>query len=364
MPVVAVAAKKAYAACQGENAMHVSAVVARAAFAGAALVCVASSARAIEPGDLRSAVPIADAPVPPEAKAPRRFDAGTAGSHDQAAPGSEDDVLELRRDPADRMTVAVDIGTIAGMRSPFAFLVDTGAERTVIARSVADQLGLVPDARGTVVGMAGTREVDMVTIESISLGRRNLYAVSSPVLDAATIGADGIIGLDGLQGQRILLDFDHGRMALGDAAALGGDRGYDIIVRARRKSGQLIMTNATIDGVRTDIVIDTGSDTSIGNAALARALARDHRNDTVQLLSVTGQQATAGLGLARTIELGGMTLNNTLIAFSDAPPFGRLGLHKRPALLLGMAQLRLFHRVAIDFGARRILFAMPGAAPS
>jgi hypothetical protein len=212
--------------------------------------------------------------------------------------------------------------------------------------------------------MAGTREVDMVTIESISLGRRNLYAVSSPVLDAATIGADGIIGLDGLQGQRILLDFDHGRMALGDAAALGGDRGYDIIVRARRKSGQLIMTNATIDGVRTDIVIDTGSDTSIGNAALARALARDHRNDTVQLLSVTGQQATAGLGLARTIELGGMTLNNTLIAFSDAPPFGRLGLHKRPALLLGMAQLRLFHRVAIDFGARRILFAMPGAAPS
>ena len=30
-----------------------------------------------------------------------------------------------------------------------------------------------------------------------------------------------------------------------------------------------------------------------------------------------------------------------------------------PALLLGMAQLRLFHRVAIDFGTRRILFAIP-----
>jgi hypothetical protein len=59
-----------------------------------------------------------------------------------------------------------------------------------------------------------------------------------------------------------------------------------------------------------------------------------------------------------------MTLNNTLIAFSDAPPFARLGLRKRPALLLGMAQLRLFHRVAIDFGARRILFAMPTAAAS
>jgi predicted aspartyl protease len=343
--------------------MHVSAVVARAVFAGAVLVGAAAPARAIDPSDVRSAMPIVAAPVSPEPKEPRRFDAGTAGSLNRAGPSS-DDVLVLRRDQVDRMTVAVDIGNAAGTRSPFAFLVDTGAERTVIARSVADGLGLVANGRGTVVGMAGTREVDMVTIESISLGRRNLYAVSSPVLDAATIGADGIIGLDGLQGQRILIDFDHGRMELGDAATLGGDRGYEIVVRARRKSGQLIMTNAVIDGVRTDIVIDTGSDTSIGNAALARALARDHRSDTVQLLSVTGQQATAALGMARTLELGGMTLNNTLIAFSDAPPFARLGLRKRPALLLGMAQLRLFHRVAIDFGARRILFAMPTAAAS
>jgi hypothetical protein len=166
-----------------------------------------------------------------------------------------------------------------------------------------------------------------------------------------------------LQGQRILIDFDHNTMLLGTSAALGGDRGYDIVVRARRKSGQLIMTDALVDGVRTDIVIDTGSDTTIGNAALARALVRDHRRDTVQLVSVTGQRATAELGLARTLELGGMTLNNTLIAFSDAPPFEKLGLRRRPALLLGMAQLRLFHRVAIDFAGRRILFAVPGTRP-
>jgi len=347
--------------------MPLPAPFARAAVAVTALLYATAPVQAIEPNDVRLAAPTKDiaTPTAQPPNATRRFDAGAAAARDVAVRGgTDDDVLPMQRDATNRMTVAVMIGNEAGVRSPYAFLVDTGAERTVIARTVANALGLVPNARGRLVGMAGVRDVDLVPIESILLGRRSLYGVASPVLEAEAIGADGIIGLDGLQGQRILLDFDHGRMLLGDKATLGGDRGYDIVVRARRKSGQLIMTNATIDGVRTDIVIDTGSDTSIGNAALARALMRDHRPETVQLLSVTGQQATADLGMARTLILGGMTINNTLIAFSDAPPFARLGLHKRPALLLGMAQLRLFHRVAIDFGARRILFAMPGAAPS
>ena len=342
--------------------MSLPAVIARAAFAGAVLWFAATPVQANDSADMRANAALAETPLPPLPNKPRRFDAGEAGAHDRTT--SDDDVLALKHDEVDRMTVSVAIGNEAGSRGPYAFLVDTGAERTVIARSVADALGLVPNGRSTVVGMAGTRDVDMVTIESITLGRRNLYAVSSPVLEAATIGADGIIGLDGLQGQRVLLDFEHNRMVLGDAATLGGDRGYDIVVRARRKSGQLIMTDALIDGVRTDIVIDTGSDTSIGNTALAHVLARDHRDETVQLESVTGQKATADLGMARTLQLGGMTLNNTLIAFSDAPPFARLGLLRRPALLLGMAQLRLFHRVAIDFASHRILFAVPETPPS
>lgn len=348
----------------GRRATRLLAIVIHAAFGGAVLLSAGAPARATTPDTLAVA-----APLPPRDRsmiapgAPRRFDAGEALQHDATAHAG-DDVLALQRDAVNRMTVAITIDNTGTTRGPFAFLVDTGAERTVIARSVADALGLVPNGRGLLVGMAGTREVDLVSIEQITLGRRSLYGVASPVLDATAIGADGIIGLDGLQGQRILLDFEHNRLALGDAAALGGDRGYDIVVRARRKSGQLIMTDATIDGVRTDVVIDTGSDTSIGNPALARALARGARDETVQLVSVTGQRANASLGLARHMELGGMSINNTLIAFSNAPPFARLGLVRHPALLLGMDQLRLFHRVAIDFAGRRILFDMPNQPTS
>ena len=53
---------------------------------------------------------------------------------------------------------------------------------------------------------------------------------------------------------------------------------------------------------------------------------------------------------------------NVWIAFAEAPAFEALGLHKKPALLLGMRDLRSFDRVAIDFATRRILFDLPKSA--
>lgn len=274
----------------------------------------------------------------------------------QTGPQAADvDVVATRADRHDRMTVPVRIGK----QGPFAFLIDTGAERTVLSHDVAARLALVPSGRATLVGVAGSQDVDLVDVEELALGRRSFYGLSAPLLDAAFIGADGIVGLDSLQGQRVLLDFDRNRMAIGDAAMLGGNGGYEIVVQARRRSGQLIMANAQIDGVRTEVVIDTGADTSIGNRALQRALARRHKGETTELISVTGQSITADVGMGRAMTLEGLKVSNMAIAFADAPAFERLNMVRRPALLMGMAQLRLFHRVAIDFATRRILFDLP-----
>jgi predicted aspartyl protease len=268
------------------------------------------------------------------------------------------DVVKADIDQHDRMTVPVRIGK-AG---PFDFLVDTGAERTVLARDIATRLQLPMSGRGLLIGIAGTQGVDLVEIEEINLGRRSFYGLTAPLLEGYNIGADGIIGLDSLQDQRVLLDFAKKRMAIGDAVQLGGSRGFEIVVQARRRSGQLIMTNALIDGVRTDIVIDTGSDTSIGNRALQKALARRRKGETTQLQSVTGQVITADIAMARTVKLGTMTMSNSMLVFADTPAFEKLELVKRPALFMGMNQLKLFRRVAIDFSSKRILFDLPDNA--
>ena len=51
------------------------------------------------------------------------------------------------------------------------------------------------------------------------------------------------------------------------------------------------------------------------------------------------------------------------MSFADSPTLRALDLADEPAMILGMSELRLFRRVAIDFRTRRVLFDMPEGAP-
>lgn len=268
---------------------------------------------------------------------------------------SDVDVIAIGKDGYNRMTVPVRLQE----QGPFRFMIDTGSQNTVISTGLASQLALKPSAKATLVGVAGTTEVDTVQIEQLDLGRRSYYGLLSPVLESGDMGADGILGLDSLQGQRVQIDFRKGFIAVDDAKALGGNAGYEIVVTARRKSGQLIMTEATIDGVRVNVVIDTGSETSVGNRALQRALEKRTVHGQITLHSVTGQSIIADMGFARALQIDQVTFANVLIAYSDTPAFTAMALDKKPALLLGMRDLRALDRVAIDFSTRRIYFDLP-----
>lgn len=277
----------------------------------------------------------------------------------QTPPAPSTEIVDLASDRHDRLTVAVQIGE-AG---PFRFLIDTAAERTVLSRGVAERLGLAPSGRVAILGIAGRLAVDTVEVDEVRIGRRSFYGIRAPLLETANLGADGIVGLDGLQGQRVLLDFGNEVMAVDGSRALGGDSGFEIVVRARRRGSQLIMTNAVVDGVRTAVVIDTGSQVSIANPALREKLARRRALMTTALVSATGQEIPADMVVVRETTLGRLRLGNLVLAFTDSPTFGWLGLGEKPAILLGMNELRAFKRVAIDFDSRTVLFDLAPPQP-
>ncbi len=269
---------------------------------------------------------------------------------------SQTDVIATNDDRHSRMTVPVRMG----VHGPFNFLIDTGSQNTVISTRVAERMALKPSSRARLIGVVGTEMVDMVELDQIDLGRRSFYGLLAPLLQYDNIGADGIIGLDSLQDQRVLIDFRRDLIAVNDAKTLGGNRGFEIVVTARRRSGQLIMTDAVLDGVRVEVVIDTGAETSIGNRALQLAMKRRHSpQGTAELRSVTGQTLIAELGLGRSMKVDDITFQNVLIAYVDSPAFAALNLNAKPALFLGMRDLRGFDRVAIDFASRKIFFDVP-----
>lgn len=275
-----------------------------------------------------------------------------------AQQASEVDVIQTREDRHERLTVPVQIG----QRGPFQFMIDTGSQNTVVSTSLASNLGIKVGAKAKLTGVAGSEMVDTVEIDEIGLGKRSYYSVLAPLLERADIGADGIVGLDSLQGQRVQIDFKRGLMAVADARSLGGNRGFEIVVTARRRSGQLIMADAVVDGVKVQVVIDTGSDTSIGNRALQKKLSRRGLNGQVELRSVTGQTIIADIGMGRNLKIENVNFGNVLIAYADSPHFAVLGLAEKPALFLGMRDLRQLDRVAIDFSTRKIYFDIPESA--
>ena len=268
----------------------------------------------------------------------------------------ETQIEGVKTDRENRLTIPV---TIEG-QGPFRFIIDTGSQKTVLADRVSTRLGLRSGPIVTVVGVAGTLDVATAEIDTLGIGTLSVSALQVPLFESHNIGADGIVGTDSLQDQRVLMDFVANTIAVGDGSSLGGNRGYEIVVRAHRRSGQLIMTNADIDGVRTSVIVDTGSGTSVGNRALQNSLARRGGiTGQVSLLSVTGQRVTADLGVARKLGIRDIFITNLIIAFTDTPAFTELDLDNKPALFLGMRELRLFRRVAVDFGKRRVMFDLP-----
>jgi len=276
--------------------------------------------------------------------------------HQEGLPQSSAvEVVAAKADRHDRLTVPVRIG-------PFDFLIDTGSQNTVFSRSLADRLALPAGPKVQVIGIADVLPTDTAHVDALDLGRLTLSGLYVPLLEERHMGAEGILGTDALQDRRVLLDFTSNRMQIGGTRELGGNNGYEIVVQAKRRSGQLIMTNAEIDGVRTHVIIDTGADTSVGNRALQQALSHRNSGTQISLLSATGHTITADLGFPRKLSIGTIENTNLLVAYADTPVFAVLELDKKPALLLGMRELRLFKRIAIDFSSRRVYFALPKEA--
>lgn len=264
-------------------------------------------------------------------------------------------------DAGQRMTVPV---RVAG-RGPWGFIIDTGSERTVIGRELAGVLKLSPGPAVRVTAMTGVANTGTVRVPHLAVSEASgiaATAVEAPTFATRDIGAAGMLGVDALQGHRVVIDFDRSTMAVTPSTRRARARpsyGDDVVVSARSLYGQLIVTDARIGSKRVSLVIDTGSPVSIGNPALLKALGRRRSVGQVQAVSVTGDLLTAAGYSVDGLSLAGVTLNNVPVAIADAAPFHRFMLTERPAILIGMDVLRLFRTVQIDFANREIRFRLP-----
>ena len=293
---------------------------------------------------------------------PAKIDA-EAGTLDAVDRQTITDEMAIGRDAGHRMTVAV---SVAG-QGPYRFLVDTGAERTVISRQLANALQLESGRNVTLHSVAGVNAVKTVKIPRLKVSNKIMSVNNAPALEARNIGADGMLGVDSLRSQKVLFDFKSGTMSITPAVreAEPIDKGT-IVVKARSRQGRLIFTHARIGNQKVTVIVDTGSQVTIGNLALEQALTRRRVQINPELMtieSVTGETLVARSATLKGLQLGsGVALTGLPVAFADAHVFRKLDLMDRPALLLGMNAMKAFDRISIDFASKKVRFVLPATS--
>lgn len=271
---------------------------------------------------------------------------------DKLAIGGED--INARKSNT-RMTVEVRVNG----RGPYRFLVDSGADTSVVGQRIARDLSLPLGDAVTLHGMTASARVDTVQVAELSMGQSTIRDLQMPALREEDLGGEGMIGIDALVQQRLMMDFEKRVIKAEDARQPAKMLAGEIVVTARRHRGQLILTQVKAAGQRVDAVVDTGSEISIGNTALRdRLLRKRQKFETVEVTGVTGVTVPLQIARIERLQLGSVTLSNVPIAFADVPPFKVFGLSDQPSLLLGTDLLATFRRVSLDFRARKVRFQL------
>ncbi|MGA7674223.1 MAG: retroviral-like aspartic protease family protein [Rhizomicrobium sp.] len=276
-------------------------------------------------------------------------------------PGEDAAKIAAGKDAANHLTIDVMIDG----KGPYRFVVDTGADRSVIAEDVAASLGLLHQRQVMVEGVVRTIPAQTVRLGNISFGPVSHDNLDVPILPRPLLGADGYLGLDVVDGYKVTLDFRNHALEINQprhAQLLSWAPPNEVLVPVLGRFGHLRSVNCRADGVRAMAFIDTGAEVSVGNAKLFEALMDINpaylTPSMVPLTGITGGVVEGHITTINKVRLNALTLEGCNVVIADLQIFDLWGLNDTPALLIGMNFLRQFSQVSIDYGRKELRFEL------
>jgi predicted aspartyl protease len=291
--------------------------------------------------------------------------------------GDDGAALKTSFDAVRRMTVP----TFIDKAGPYTFVVDTGANHSVMATELAGALSLPSGGRAAIHGIAGVDPAETVIVKRITVGGLSSKRMRMPLLPRHHLGAEGLLGVDVLERRRVTLDFRNNLFSIAPSnkEATANLRGSAtrlpkpeadpslVVVPAKHRFGQLTIVDAEVDGVPVTAFLDSGAETTVGNLALRDAVLTRQpglRSQilVVQLVSATGQMVGGELSKMPPLRLGGLRIGNLSCVFADLHTFRIWDLLSTPAILIGVDVMRHFDSIELDFGRSLVSFRTPPTA--
>jgi Aspartyl protease len=276
-------------------------------------------------------------------------------------------VAPTRRDRIGRIWAPVYIND----RGPFRLVLDSGANHSGINTHVAEVLGLPPDQTRQVLlrGVTGSTTVSTVRVDSFLVGDILFGTSQLPIVTDPLGGADGILGTDGMSGRRIVIDFRHDLITIQRSHNEHAEAGFRTIP-FQLVQGNLLQVDASVGGVRTKAIIDTGGQTTIANLALRQALERRSapiagRPDTITGVTTDVQEGdavrTPPLVISPSDRGSAVEIRYHDITFGDMRIFEHWHMTHEPTMLVGMDALGLLDMLIIDYRRHELQIRMRDA---
>jgi predicted aspartyl protease len=235
------------------------------------------------------------------------------------------------------LTIPVEVNDIAGT-----FLIDTGADHTVIGSAFAQRLGLKPSGSASLERPYSTEESVTVTAEHLRVGPKLWSGVPLVVQDLSTLtrmqlaSISGILGTDLLATMAVKLSYSSGSpQVIPDIGARGS-------LVALKKIGNRYFVPVRIGPSTLEMLLDTGTNMTALSSSAWRTLPSSWKpNDLVEGIQSSASPPGSFLACVPALHLGdegpgGMVLSNQALrvlmpsqagSFAD-PAFA--GLHLSP----------------------------------
>jgi predicted aspartyl protease len=298
------------------------------------------------------------------------FAAGAAGLTTREAKAQVAPAIELPDDddaPTEvRMTEGRNEHMLAPVvingQGPFSFLLDTGANMSCVSNRLMEHLKLKSTETARVHTVVGVSQRPMVTLDRLQVGSRDRRNVRAPSLPINGMEIDGVLGVDWLKGQRLILDLKGRRLEITKSKA-DQDQPGAVVVPARRRHGQLTIVDADLGGKRISAIIDSGAQSTLCNRQLLDLVTAQEAKKGVlrasrfvKLETLAGEVFQGETVFLPFLRLGGLHLGNVQVTYADMHVFDVWGLRDQPALVIGMDLLSQFEQVTLDFGRSRVRF--------
>lgn len=191
-------------------------------------------------------------------------------------------------------------GVYLNGKGPYRFLVDTGAESSVLSPVTASELGLVPAYRVELTTATGSRLVPAAEA-TVSWGgfiqRSEVLLYEPPVS-----GVDGVLGQNILAKSSYLIDYRNGRVVIGESA-VGGIR-----LPLRFVAGRPVIDTDPLG----ELVLDSGA-SHVVLFASADCVERQGSG----ILRTNHGRSEVSTGRVRLLRVGAAVLSNLTVAVAE-----------------------------------------------